>query len=160
MSYGLIDQIKSIIIIIILVLCIFLNEIDVVDGERWSWWISSNKSLLERIFFSLFFFFVQRWHAAFAFSAHSYELCNAVLFFLISHRHEWVSLAQNNAPHNKFTKKEKKLSGHGMTTYLQQQFEICMAFFVRQLHYVPSMKSFHNLSHWSAYNLDVRIPSI
>lgn len=43
--------------------------------------------------------------------------------------------------------------------YLQQQFEICMAFFARQLHYVPSMKSFHNLSHWMAYNLDVRIPS-
>lgn len=44
-------------------------------------------------------------------------------------------------------------------TYLLQQFEICMAFFVRQLHYVPSMKSFRSLSHWLAYNSDVRIPS-
>lgn len=44
-------------------------------------------------------------------------------------------------------------------TYLLQQFEICMAFFARRLHYVPSMKSFRSLSHWLAYNSDVRIPS-
>lgn len=37
-------------------------------------------------------------------------------------------------------------------TYLQPQLEKCMAFFVSQLHFGPSTKSFHNLNQLLAYN--------